>query len=84
MIYYLAADLQTRVEQESLLSSDSTTHRTIRTRIDRLLITQTLDQNVSKTQIIQYQHSDHDSTTLTLDLDKLKRGPGYWHFKVAP
>ena len=45
-------------------SSDSTTHRTIRTRIDRIPITQNLDQNVSKTQIIPYQHSDHDSTTL--------------------
>ena len=25
-------------------------------------------------------HSDHDCISLTFDLEKVKRGPGYWHF----
>ena len=59
---------------------DSTTNNTIRTRIDRILISKTLDHNVSKVEIIPYPLSDHEATTLTLDMEKLKRGKGYWHF----
>ena len=31
-------------------------------------------------EIKPYQHSDHDATIMTLDLQKQKRGDGYWHF----
>ena len=59
---------------------DSTTNNTIRTRIHRILISKTLDHNVSKFEIIPYPLSDHEATKLTLDMEKLKRGKGYWHF----
>jgi len=27
-----------------------------------------------------FPHCDHDSVCLTLNFDRIKRGPGYWHF----
>ena len=41
---------------------DNTTNKIIRTRIDRTLIDKHLDNNVTKVDIIPYQHSDHDAT----------------------
>ena len=60
--------------------TDSTTNKSIGTRIDRILIDKHLDNNVTKVDIIPYQHSDHDATTIIIDVVKLKRGAGYWHF----
>ena len=60
--------------------TDSTTNKIICSRIDRILIDKHLDNNVTKVDIIPYQHSDHDATTIIIDVVKLKRGAGYWHF----
>ena len=35
---------------------------------------------ITSTDIRPYVHSDHDCISLTFDLEKVKRGPGYWHF----
>ena len=52
----------------------------IRTRIDFFLASKTLDPFVSGTHIGPYPYSDHDYTSLLLDLDQVVRGPGFWHF----
>ena len=52
----------------------------ISTRIDRFYISQFITPYISNTSIITYPHSDHDLITLSLDLDRQPRGPGYWHF----
>ena len=52
----------------------------ISTRIDRFYISQPITPYISDTSIIAYPHSDHDLITLSLDLDRQPRGPGYWHF----
>ena len=52
----------------------------ISTRIDRFYISQPIAPYISDTSIIAYPHSDHDLITLTFDLDRQPRGPGYWHF----
>lgn len=52
----------------------------IRTRIDKFLISKTLDPAVIKTNINPYPHSDHDLILLQLDLTKQSRGEGFWHF----
>lgn len=62
---------------------DTSSNTRIRTRIDRILTNRTLDRNVSQIEIKPYQHSDHDATVITLDLQKQKRGAGYWHFNNA-
>ena len=35
---------------------------------------------MSGTHIGPYPYSDHDYTSLLLDLDQVVRGPGFWHF----
>ena len=52
----------------------------IRTRIDKFLISNSLNQHVLDTSIKPFQHSDHDGIWLSLSFDQVKRGPGYWHF----
>ena len=52
----------------------------IRTRIDFFLISQAFKPFITSTDIKPYVHSDHDCISLTFDLEKVKRGPGYWHF----
>ena len=52
----------------------------ISTRIDRFYTSKPITPYISDTSIIAYPHSDHDLITLTLDLDRQPRGPGYWHF----
>ena len=52
----------------------------IRTRIDFFLASKTLDPFVSGTHIEPYPYSDHDYTSLLLDLDQVVQGPGFWHF----
>ena len=52
----------------------------ISTRIDCFYISQPITPYISNTSIIAYPHSDHDLVTLSLDLDRQPRGPGYWHF----
>lgn len=52
----------------------------IRTRIDKFLISNSLNQHVLDTSIKPFQHSDHDGIWLSLNFDQVKRGPGYWHF----
>jgi hypothetical protein len=52
----------------------------IRTRIDKFLISNSLNQSVLDASIKPFSHSDHDSVWLTLNFDQVKRGPGYWHF----
>ena len=59
---------------------DTVLNTRIRTRIDRILTNRTLDRNVTQIEIKPYQHSDHDATVITLDLQKKKREAGYWHF----
>lgn len=54
----------------------------IRTRIDKFLISHSLNQFVMDASIKPFPHSDHDSVCLTLNFDRIKRGPGYWHFNA--
>ena len=62
---------------------DTVLNTRIRTRIDRILTNRTLDRNVTQIEIKPYQHSDHDATVITLDLQKKKQEAGYWHFNNA-
>jgi len=39
-----------------------------------------VNQCVTATDIQPYPHSDHDCLTLTIDFERIERGPGYWHF----
>ena len=52
----------------------------IRTRIDKFLISRTINHFVTDTSIKPFAHSDHDYISLTLNLDNIQRGPGFWHF----
>ena len=52
----------------------------IRTRIDKFLISNSLNQFVLDVSIKPFPHSDHDGVWLSLNFDQVKRGPGYWHF----
>ena len=52
----------------------------IRTRIDYFFICKPVNQCVTATDIQPYPHSDHDCLTLTIDFERIERGPGYWHF----
>lgn len=52
----------------------------IRTRIDKFLISRTINHFVTDTSIKPYIHSDHDYVSLTLNLENVERGPGFWHF----
>lgn len=52
----------------------------IRTRIDKFLTSNSLNQFVTDTSIKPFPHSDHDCVYLTLNFDQVNRGPGYWHF----
>ena len=35
---------------------------------------------ITSAEIKPYAHSDHDCICMTLDFDKIQRGPGFWHF----
>ena len=52
----------------------------IRTCIDFFFTCKPVNQCVTATAIQPYPHSDHDCLTLTMDFEKIERGPGYWHF----
>ena len=52
----------------------------ISTRIDKFLISRTLNPSVLDTSIKPFPHSDHDYVCLILNFDQVVRGPGYWHF----
>jgi hypothetical protein len=52
----------------------------IRTRIDKFLISKSLNQFVTDTSIKPFAHSNHDYVSLILNFDQVKRGPGFWHF----
>ena len=52
----------------------------IRTRIDKFLISRSINHLVIDTSIKPFTHSDHDYIFLTLNLDNIQRGPGFWHF----
>ena len=52
----------------------------IRTRIDKFIISRTINHFVTDTSIKSYMHSDHDYVSLTLNLENIKRGLGFWHF----
>ena len=52
----------------------------IRTRIDFFQVTRAFKPLITSTDIRPYVHSDHDCISLTFDLEKVKWGPGYWHF----
>ena len=52
----------------------------VRTRIDFFLVSKVLNQFVTSVEIKPYAHSDHYSIVLVLDLDRVQRGTGYWHF----
>ena len=52
----------------------------IRTRIDYFFICKPVNQCVTATNIQPYPDSDHDCLTLTIDFERIERGPGYWHF----
>lgn len=57
-----------------------TDNSAILTRIDKIFISHAITHNAAKTTIKPYPHSDHDLITLTLDLSRMQRGKGYWHF----
>ena len=48
----------------------------IRTRIDFFFTCKPVNQCVTATAIQPYPHSDHDCLTLTMDFEKIERGPG--------
>ena len=50
------------------------------TRIDKFLLSGTLNQFVTDTYIKAFPNSDHDYVCLVLNFDQVLRGPGYWHF----
>ena len=50
------------------------------TRIDKFLLSRTLNPFVLDTPIKHFPHSDHDYVCLVLNFDQVVRGPGYWHF----
>lgn len=52
----------------------------ISTRIDKILICDTLPPFVLKSYIQPYPLSDHDLVMVTLQFTKSNRGPGLWHF----
>ena len=52
----------------------------IRTSIDYFFICKPVNQCVTATDVQPYPHSDHDCLTLTIDFERIERGPGYWHF----
>ena len=52
----------------------------IRTRIDFFFTCKPVNQCLTATAIQPYPHSDDDCLTLTMDFEKIERGPGYWHF----
>ena len=52
----------------------------ISTRIDKFLVSRTLNPFVLDTSIKPFPHSDHDYVCLVLNFDQVVRGPGYWHF----
>ena len=54
----------------------------IRTRIDFFFTCKPVNQCVTACDCnsTSYPHSDHDCLTLTMDFEKIERGPGYWHF----
>ena len=58
----------------------STNGSIIRTRIDKFLTSNSLNQFVTDTLIKPFPHSDHDCVYLTLNFERVNRGPGYWHF----
>lgn len=58
----------------------STNGSMIRTRIDKFLTSNSLNQFVTDTLIKPFPHSDHDCVYLTLNFEQVNRGPGYWHF----
>ena len=58
----------------------STNGTVIRTWIDKFLISNSLNQFVMDVSIKPFPHSDHESVCLTLNFDRIKRGPGYWHY----
>ena len=52
----------------------------ISTRIDKFLVSRTLNPFVLDTSIKPFPHSDHDYVCLVLNFGQVVRGPGYWHF----
>jgi exonuclease III len=52
----------------------------VRTRIDKFLTSNSLNQFVTDTSIKPFPHSDHDCVYLSFNFDQVNRGPGYWHF----
>ena len=52
----------------------------ITTRIDFFLVGPAYKPFITSTDIRPYVHSDHDCISLTFDLEKVNRGPAYWHF----
>ena len=58
----------------------STNGSFIRTRIDKFLTSNSLNQFVTDTLIKPFPHSDHDCVYLTFNFERVNRGPGYWHF----
>ena len=52
----------------------------IPTRIDFFLASKAINQFVTSVEIKPYAHPDHDSIIVTVDFERVQRGPGYWHF----
>ena len=52
----------------------------IRTRIDFFLTSRSINQFITSAEIKPYAHSNHDCICMTLDFDKIHRGPAFWHF----
>ena len=52
----------------------------IRTRIDKFLISDAITHLIIDSSIKPYPFSDHDYTSLSLNMDNIQRGPSYWHF----
>ena len=50
------------------------------TRIDKFLISKSMNHFVTDASIKPFPHSDHDYVCLILNFDQVKRGAGYWHF----
>lgn len=55
----------------------------IQSRIDRVLVSRSFKHFVSNSKIFPFTWSDHDLVYVRLDLSRVARGGGYWHFNKS-
>ena len=78
MIYWMSTGIDIKTS-DVILGQDGTAQIIIRTRIEKFLTSNSLNQFVTDTLIKPFPHSDHDCVYLTLNFEQVNRGPSYWH-----